>query len=267
MTKEYPKRAIALVADTHVGSRYALFPKKFYSEQEGNELRLNKGQRRLLKYWNSFLETCDEFEVDSVILDGDMMNAVNRREFGRYQMTTNLEEQIAATVELCEPLCRDRSTYVFDGTGYHESLDSRMHKHLADKLGGKHMGGLANLKFSGRRFNITHGTSAAFVYRAGRMERDAYFQKWAEALGKVPKVDVLVKAHWHQFFHIHANQQHIIQIPCWQGFVPWDKALGNYARYQPDIGGIIVTLDEQARIRVLHFLYPVVHIGIADVEA
>jgi len=252
----------------HVGSRHAVFPDNFYSGLEGNLLGLNKGQKMLLEYWEDFVEKCEKNRVDTVVLDGDIIHAQNRAEYGRYTMTTNLDEQVDAAYRLLRPLCDERDTYVFDATGYHESLDSRLHKALADRLGAKYMGALADLIFSDRRFQITHGTGGASIYRETKMGRDGFFMKWAEGMEKLPRTDVLVKGHFHEFIHIHAKKQHLIQLPCWQTFVPWQGALSNIGRMQPDIGGVIVFIDEDARIRVWHFLYePVPRIGIKEIEA
>jgi len=65
----------------HVGSRHALFPDEFYSHLEGNYLGLNDGQKTLLKYWEDFVKKCGELNVDTVILDGDIIHSTNYKEF------------------------------------------------------------------------------------------------------------------------------------------------------------------------------------------
>ena len=43
------KRSLAIISDTHVGSRCALFPDK-YTTKEGNIVRANAGQLEIFKY-------------------------------------------------------------------------------------------------------------------------------------------------------------------------------------------------------------------------
>jgi hypothetical protein len=122
---------------------------------------------------------------------------------------------------------------------------------------------MVNAQFepSERVFNISHGESAAYIYREMLMGREALFQKYSEALGKIPHIDVIVRGHWHQFIYIHAHGQHMLQLPCWVAFEPNKIFLKSYGKMQPDIGGAIVFIDNNDRVRVWHFLYPAVHIA------
>ena len=120
---------------------------------------------------------------------------------------------------------------------------------------------------NGRRFLVQHGQSSAFIYREQRMGRTGLFIKWAEALNKIPKIDAVVQGHWHQFIHIHANKQHLIQLPCWQLFTPTRYALREFGKFQPDIGAVIIFVDEKARIRVWHYLYDPPKTEVREIEA
>jgi len=47
---------------------------------------------------------------------------------------------------------------------------------------------------------------------------------------------------------------------CWQAFVPYEKSRQNYYSWQPDIGGVLVLIDEECRIRVWEYLYKLPHL-------
>ena len=66
---------------------------------------------------------------------------------------------------------------------------------------------------------------------------------------------MIIRAHKHTFIEVHKGSIRALQLPCWQFFVPYDTAMKNYARWQPDIGGVVMLFDEELRTTVWHFLY------------
>jgi len=73
---------------------------------------------------------------------------------------------------------------------------------------------------------------------------------------KLPPVDIIIRAHKHQFIEVHKPSIRALQLPCWQFAVPYEGALQNYAKWQPDIGGVIMLFDHKLRITIWHFIYP-----------
>lgn len=275
------KRIIAMVADTHVGSRYSLFPDNYVAE-DGSQLsaQRNKGMLTLLSYWYDFIDICNTWGVDTVILNGDMIHGTHRKEFGRDMLTTNLDEQKEACVDLLKPLCKDRIIHTFTGSPYHDSLDSRRHRDLARDLNGVakksvYHGHLANIRLQGqegladteRILNVAHGVSGASIYRTMVMDREGLFEAAAYGLGDLDFLpDVIVRAHWHTFIHIHLPKQHLIQLPCWAAWWPWKGSIVLYGKKQPHVGGVILFIDEADRIIVHHYLYkpPRIHDYLKD---
>jgi hypothetical protein len=78
MKKQY-KRIIACIGDTHIGSKFALFPPE-YKDEDGNIYRANAGQRKIYSYWLDFCKKCDELNVDTVIHFGDALHGLNRNQ-------------------------------------------------------------------------------------------------------------------------------------------------------------------------------------------
>lgn len=257
------RRVLSLTADFHVGSDFAVFPEGFRA-QGGKRIWLTKGQKVLLKHYYSYVKSCDELNVDTVVLPGDIIEGLNFAEAGAGLCVDGLDNQENAAVLLLKPLVKNRKVYIISGSGYHKSTKNHNpEEDIAQKLAPHtkethFLGPVANIYFppSKRLFNIQHGQSAGSLYKETSMGREAVFFKWAEALGKLPKFDIIVKAHGHEFAYLHKNGQHLLQLPCWKTFHPWKGSLLHYAKYQSDIGGCIVFLDVADRILVWHMLYP-----------
>jgi len=259
------KRVVALVSDLHVGSRFAICGPVWLDKEGGNiGAARNEGQKRIYEHWKFYLRMCNKWNVDTVLLLGDLISGTNFYERGIQQMTTDLDEQKRHAIDLLVPLCKNRKVFAVSGSTYHESTDTRVHYDIAEALGGTFLGSIANLKLKGtnRTLNVAHGASGAWVYRTMIMSRDALHLLEAMQLGKVPKVDMIIRGHWHQFIHIHREKIHILQIPGWQAFVPWRGALRSYGKFQPDIGGVILFVDKEDRMIVLPFtMKDIPHIG------
>lgn len=261
-TKEYVRR-IAFVSDKHAGSRFSLWPPGIETS-EGNEITLNAGQRRLHENWLDFCRVVNNFDCDSVYDLGDILHGNNRKEYGKLLMTPELDIQAEAAVELYKPLLAPhRKLYLISGSGYHGSLDFDHQKTICKELGGKYLGAVANIQLRGtkRIMNISHGASSAYIYRTTIMDREGLFQMAAATLGKIPKIDIVIRGHWHSFIHIHLAKQHMIQLPCWMALEPNKIYLRSYGKMQPDIGAVILLIDKEERITVWHYLYPLPNIA------
>jgi hypothetical protein len=256
-------RSIAFISDLHVGSRYAVCPDKWQAP-EGQWLIPSAGQVALNDSFGKFIEKCKELNVDTVLVNGDAMHGQNVMENGVGLSTSTMDEQIEMCVRVLRPLAKGRKLLMVGGSGYHKSVRGlNPEKMVCDSLGGIWLGPLANIQFSpsARVFNVHHGQSAAFIYREMLAGREILFSKWAQGSGRLPKFDVIVRGHLHSFMHIHENDIHYLQLPCWMAFEPSKITLKLYAKMTPDIGGIIVRIDREERIIPWHFLYPTPHIA------
>ncbi len=250
-------RSIAFISDLHVGSRYAICPDEFVTA-EGQVVRPSAGQTVLNDHFRAFAKKCDELGVDTVVVNGDALHGQNVQEQGVGLSTSNMDEQVDMGVTVLRPLVKNRKLLMLSGSGYHKSVRGmNPEKCVCDKLEGTWLGPLANVQFkpSKRVFNILHGYSGSAIYREMILAREGFFMKWAQGSEKLPKVDLLIRGHLHNFIHIHENDMHLLQLPCWVAFEPSKITLRLYGKMQPDIGGVVVILDEENRIIVHHYLY------------
>ncbi|MFH1627385.1 MAG: hypothetical protein ABIE47_01525 [Pseudomonadota bacterium] len=257
-------RSLAFIGDTHFFSRYALFPRP-YTTSAGQVFNPSPGQTVINRGYESFQKTCNELQVDTVVLTGDILHGQNPIEKGTLLMSPHMDEQEEYAVESLRPLIEQpcqfgdhRRLYGISGSGYHRGgKGHNPEASIIARLGGTFWGALANTTFepSKKVFRIQHGESAAFIYKEMLLGREAMFTKEAEAQGKIPHVDVIVQGHWHCFMAIEEKGIRMIQVPAWIAFEPSKPYLKSYGKMQGDIGAVIVLIDEKDRLVVWHYLY------------
>lgn len=261
------KRKIALFSDTHVGSVFALFPDGFKTKY-GHSLTLSPGQKELLGYFSHFCKCVNELDCDTIGFLGDATEGNNKKEYGKFLLTPELDIQKDAFCKLIKPLIKGRTFFMLSGSGYHQSLDTDIAKDIAEscKKVAKEVvyyGGIANIELKGtkRILHVEHGESAAMIYRTTQMDREGLFHLEAHAQDKIPKADIIAWGHVHKSIHIHLRHQHLVQVGCWKVFEPSKIFLKSYAKMQPDIGAWIILINENDKISVWDYGYPLPHIA------
>lgn len=254
--KEF-KRVFAVFGDTHVGSAYGILPPA-YKTKEGNRIEQNQGQQKMWDFWEMCSGKCNEWNVDTILLVGDLIQGLHYKEFGAGNILVTLSEQAAAAIELLSPLCKDRKTYGVSGTLYHDSREIKVDKEIIETLGGTYCGYIINGEIEGtnRRFNIAHGASQAMIYRETVAAREVLFMREAEALGKLDHFDTIIRGHNHIYRHLDLPQCHYILNPAWQALKPDNYTMKNYAKFLPDIGFVIIAIDIDDRQHILHWIMP-----------
>jgi UDP-2,3-diacylglucosamine pyrophosphatase LpxH len=266
------KRKIAFISDLHIGSRYALFPERFLTAEK---IEINTKPSDLLKiwgYWLQFCHKCDEIGIDSIVVLGDLLDGQNHRENAANLITANMDEQKEAAVEVLSRIVKGkRKLFVIGGSGYHKGMgnNNNPEKDVCGALNGSWLGAIKNVRFlpSQKLFNLSHGESAAYIYVEMLMGREMLFMKAAEALGKIPKISVIARGHLHRFAHIHAHGVHFLQLPGWKAFEPSKIFLKSYPKMQPDVGGCVLQIDDEDRIKVWPYIYPNPHIADGTIDA
>ena len=246
------KKAIALISDTHFGAYHALFPPEFFTK-DGLKIKANKGQKEIYKHWKFFLEKCDEFNVDTVIHLGDIIHGINAK--NKTTMFHKLDDQITLAVEMLKEIKKDRSFLLIAGSQFHESIELEIGSVVAERLGGKFLGFVADIEigFCNKILNIAHSPGNPLIYQATTLDREILFYKLAESKNMVSKADWIIRGHLHTYSHQDNSKIHAMLVPCWCGYeVIRDTKL--YGKRQPDIGGIILLIDQYGRIIPMHFL-------------
>lgn len=267
--RNYPFR-IAIVNDIHAGSQYALFPGDEHRTRYGSGLTPNKKQKVLWSYFMDFAEECRDNKANILWIPGDIIMGQNRIEKGKFSVNIELGEQCMIAVEIIETFCEMVPTiqevWLWQSTGYHGSLDSSVEEYVTSKLNER---GMVNAKYFGeysyvslqhngyeKTIFITHHASSATMYPEQAMGKDMMLWQEGVAKGKLPPVDIIIRAHKHFYAEVHKPTIRSIQLPCWQFLVPYSGSIKNFARWQPDVGGVILTFDHKMRTHTWPFIYP-----------
>jgi hypothetical protein len=265
-------RVITLLADVHVGGYHAVFPDNF-TVFEGTPkayiVDLNTVQKVLLKDWENMAENSKKYQSDTIVLFGDLIAGMNPAECGRQMMFTEMDEQVKAFCALIEKYYRHiKTVFVLKGTSFHESKYVEELEKIALILKNKgfdaqYLGPIAHLRLMKEPkeiiANVAHEGTQAIVYPETPMARSINDMLREAARGNVPRAKLIIRGHRHVWEHIDKMGIHYIAIPCWQTFVPYEKAVEHYYAWQPDIGGVLLLIDDEGRIRVWEYLYPLPH--------
>jgi hypothetical protein len=261
-------RRFAAVSDLHIMSRYSLFPPNF--ETKNQKFPPNDGQLQIWNSYKEFCDVCDEWEVETVLVAGDVVHGQNYKERGLGLMSTNMNEQIDAACTALKPLLKGRKSHWVSGSGYHVDQNGLSIEELIfDRLQaekattGAFYGPVANLNISpfNKLLNLTHGGGRAAYYRESIIAREIVYGKVANQNGKLPKIDMYIHGHFHWFNHLHQQNVHHLQLPGWTAYEPASIFTQAYTRMQPDIGGALILFDDVGRTTVWPYLYPLPHIA------
>jgi hypothetical protein len=257
-------RVIALVGDMHTLSRFGLLPDGSFNSDGKDLAKLrNNGQEIIWQAWKMFCDVCDKWQVDTVINLADACSGINWAEGGRDTYDTSLEVQMDAAVTALEPLVKDRMYHGISGSPYHQSRDCQIHRTIAKRMQSecgavesRFHGIVANLELlnTNRTMNVAHKATNAQIYRTMILDRESLFMRLAEAELKLPHFDYIVRGHLHNYFHLDISDQHVIQCPCWQAYYAIKGSTRLYGRMQPDIGGVILFIDNKDRTTLHHYL-------------
>jgi hypothetical protein len=271
LTHNYPFR-IGLISDLHVGAQHGIFPVDFADKLEGFGAgnKLNNGQLKLWEYFNDFIGKLNSFKTNTLVVNGDLIAGKNFIEGGTYMMNVDLEYQKKAAAQLLAYVCKQclsiEQVFVLKGTPYHGARDTSVESHIVDKLQilcpninasyqGEYM--FMDLKYNGKKKSIwmAHPTSGGVIYPETAYGRDIGQFLQAQATGKLPKIDMIIRAHKHEYVELHKSSIRYMVLPCWEFFCPYDGAVKMFSKWQPDIGGAILLADEELRLRPMHFTY------------
>jgi hypothetical protein len=268
----YPFR-IGLISDFHVGAQQGVHPFGYKDRETGEGFgwgRLNDGQKTLWKYLTNFCAKMDENKVNTLGVLGDIIGGQNWIEKGAYMMYVDMGIQIRSCAKLISDICKMvpsiEKVILFKGTPYHGSKELSAEAQVVGELNAYYnikayyLGEYAflTLRYGKNKKVIwlAHSATGATMYPETVLGRDIGQFLQAYATNKIPKVDMIIRAHRHEYMELHKSSIRYMILPCWQFYVPYDKAVQWYAKWQPDIGGAILLADEELRLRPWHFTYP-----------
>lgn len=267
------KRGLA-IGDIHCGSMYGMMPPLFITYDDAHKLQ-NPGQAYLWKCWEDFCWRAAKFDPDFIEFGGDAVEGPQRKSNGFEVSLPSPDDQVAAaigTLELLKSRCPRARWYFVAGTPYHVGEWGSAEEGIAKAIGGVAYPSLGPgtrsrqvlwLDAEGVMLEFAHhlGGASGF-YRMTALDREGQWSAMAakDSTKGVPKADLLIRHHVHFFGAIEHASKQVVTVPCW-------KLQDNYARkggvhrFHPDIGGIFLEMDGEAKqrgeapVRIIKELY------------
>ena len=255
------KRGI-VISDVHTGSIYGLQPPAF-TDFAGRVVPQNVGQQFLWRCWLDFAQRAGRFKPDFVIVNGDVVDGPQRKNQGAELSLPAPGDQVAAAKDVLRELRKktNQAKWFFtQGTPYHVGEWGDAEESIASALGATEYLSLGNgklcrevlwLSMEGVILEAAHHISGGTgFYRLTSLDREA---QWSALSGKdaskgIPKSDLLIRSHVHNFaYGEHASKQ-ILTTPCWQLQTRYARKHSVH-RLHPDIGGIMLEIDGEAKLK------------------
>ena len=211
---------VLVISDTHVGSRWGLFPDKFRLST-GAKYTPNKGQRYLLRCWRAMQDDLAG-DIDILILNGDIINGPNPKENARDQIEQDPDWQVRAAVELLTPLvARAGQVYATQGSPYHAGEGAQWDEAVAHALGavpdeaGHQAWDWLLLDVEGVLLDVAHHQSVVMRYVTMPLEREQQFDQMIAA-HKGGSADLIIRSHAHRYVEANVELQRSVATAAWQ---------------------------------------------------
>lgn len=253
------KRGI-VVSDIHSGSIYGLQPPEF-NIFSGVNVQQNAGQEFLWKCWLDFVVRVKVFKPDFVIVNGDVVDGPQRKNQGAELALSAPGDQVGAAIEVLRVLKKvtpKAKWYFTQGTPYHVGEWGDAEESIALALDatpylsvgtGKLCREVLWLQMEGVILEAAHHISGGTgFYRLTSLDREAQWSAISakDATKGIPKSDLLIRSHVHNFaYGEHASKQ-VLTTPCWELQTRYARKHSVH-RLHPDIGGIMIEVDGEAK--------------------
>lgn len=256
---EHPFEDIIVIGDTQCGSIFGLWPEG-YTLSDGGTWGLNPGQKYLWDTFNhlawrlSAAARAGAINPTGLVFMGDAIDGRQRAQEATEAVTTRISDQVGAFATCMSTLRRvlpSMPLYMIQGTEYHDQKAGDALEGAAASLGAVEYGGVGSGKFSHEVLdlsinetivNFSHHISALTgFYRATAIDKEALWSAIAGKDGKMPKADVIARAHVHYFIHIEHESKHAVVGPAWQLQTRFMRKNSVY-RMLPSIGAYIIRI-------------------------
>ncbi len=224
---------IGVISDIHCGSPTGLCLPEFTDTDHGMRYVANAVQMHL---WDKWCEMRRKMgHLDILICNGDLVEGVNRKEFGKGVLTTNMHAQAYLAATLLKMIDADE-IYVTQGSKYHtgETSGDQMVCQMVD---GIWLGLHKFLSVGGITLHVRHkiGHSSTPYSRCTSQRKEALVNRIDGS-----NVDIYIRSHTHHFNFSGDGNDITINTPCWKGL---DDFINQGSQEMPDNGYVIIEID------------------------
>lgn len=247
-------KRILLLSDLHVGSKWGLWPPNVKAKNDRSDMLetipQNVVQVNIWEHWKRMLATLKKEKPDCIILNGDLIEGIQRKEYGRGLTTNEIPIQMAACALVIQTLPKV-PMYFTQGTDYHQMSDgTSVEKFLAAQFGGE-FGDELIVEECGIRLFCRHSigiSQSTWQYMTTAPARDQMLLYLNQSSEKYGKIDVAVFSHRHQFVAAQFSSGIALVTPCWQGKTVFAVKKGIIS--PPHIGWVTLHIENPKRIAV-----------------
>ncbi len=249
---------IGFVSDLHFLSRYGLMPPDWRQARDP----LRPIQEYLWACFRDF--TTSVPPLDALLIVGDVVEGTKQlRGEPRGSASDDETDQLDACEEGLVPLCKKaKQVYLVAGTPFHDATGGRIEA-LGDRLkaacpnttikrwaGRRYGGQVLNLQWRGLTINASHHNTRGWMWLGGAASRMAVLSAAAEAVRKLPRADIIVRADLHTHLKMETLGKWVVFLPGWT--MPNPHAIKRMeairAYLATDIGGAVMTVEEDGTI-------------------
>ena len=248
-------KTILFLGDTHVGSKYALWPR------DRMPAKHTTAALKRVEYLNECFTNMVKAlpRLDLLILTGDLIEGKQRRSDATGLFTADIGEQVEAAMEVLHPVCK-KATRIMRvyGTPYHEEYFNAL-RALDEKMGVQRLDVVLDLDLDGQILNVAHHPSGgSALYTGTAVDKESIWSAVASADGKVVAPRWIVRAHKHTYIKQDTENRTVVLCPCFQLPTPY-AIKQQYWRFQPTFGCVLMQQDklERGGYRFLPRLFPV----------
>lgn len=243
------KHRSLILADTHGGSIWGLMQPEYSVKRGGITSRFtaNELQLYLYKKFTDMKEKLATREINSVILNGDMVDGPGWRSRKGELFSEELNDQIYMMAEILDDFLEavnPEAVYQLSGSDYHTSKQQDMEKTLSKEIGSEYVGiGPYDFQMGDFKVNISHGTGGVYWYRGTKMDKILFALMLCKGDSEIYDADIVVRSHFHFAGYLEYPPNQFIYIsPCWQCQTDYMRQKDPF-KLVPTIGSLELTVD------------------------
>jgi hypothetical protein len=250
---------LGVVSDLHALSQYGLVPPDWWSQKHPTRALY----QHLWRCWEHFCEACPPLDV--LLVNGEAIEGETpTSRAAREAITDDLEQQADAAVVALRPLRQKASRlYVVRGTPFHEGKHAQAAERVARELdaerfpSGYATSHVLDTMVGSLRMNAAHHMTRGWQWLAGGADRTAAMARLAEATGKLPRADLIVRSHLHRLVIAYVHGVWVLFTPAWKVVTPHAEQVMEYTRASAlsDIGSVVAEIHEDGTIRWRPYTY------------
>lgn len=240
------KHKVLIIGDTHIGSIWGLSTPKFLLKG-GNTVEYNEVQEHLWKNWLLFTSEVAKRKIDTLVLNGDMVDGPAPKDRGRNLMSSEMTDQTTNAAMILEQFVEDvkpKQVIMLSGTDYHDNVQQDNELELSKYINAQYVGlGPFDFKFGGVNVNISHGSGSSYWYRGTKMDKVGFSMQLNIAGDGLYDARYIVQSHLHFSGYLRYPHQSVFVVGCWQAQTNYMRSKDPF-KMVPNIGSLELDVED-----------------------